>query len=179
MFVAFRVLAIEFQLIISTEKCFISNVYDPTSLRDKPSFLHSITRTHHLLSPTMQIPGRDFNLTESLYEKRGGIRKLDVDSTLFQELMTDLHLVHLATNNGTFTWNNCRGGWHQNWTTLQSQNLYWHGIFFWRLHFSQAMAQTISPYASSQTLSLGHIICLFYFEIFQIQHLDFQENIKK
>lgn len=48
----------------------------------------------------------DFNLITSLEENKGGIRWLDYDSIHFHELIQDMHLVYLNTNNNIWTRNN-------------------------------------------------------------------------
>lgn len=46
----------------------------------------------------------------SLKEKKGGLCRLEIDSLAFCQLIQDLMLVDLETNNGIYTWNNKRGG---------------------------------------------------------------------
>ena len=45
-----------------------------------------------------------------LLEKKGGSRILTKDSCAFLTFLDIMKLVDIATNNGTFTWNNKRGG---------------------------------------------------------------------
>ena len=52
----------------------------------------------------------DFNMIRSLSEKKGGTRQLGRDSEAFQDLLMNMGLVDTETINGTFTWNNKRGG---------------------------------------------------------------------
>ena len=46
----------------------------------------------------------------SLEDKKGGIRRQDPDMDMFREAISELKMVDLQTKNGTFTWNNQRGG---------------------------------------------------------------------
>jgi hypothetical protein len=48
--------------------------------------------------------GWDFNLIDSLEEKKGGIRALSGVSTTFNKVIEDLHLVDVHTPNGFHTW---------------------------------------------------------------------------
>jgi exonuclease III len=59
------------------------------------------------------IIGGDFNIITSLAEKKGGIPRLDMEADLFKETIYNLHLVDWETENGIFTWNNCRRGVHK------------------------------------------------------------------
>ena len=52
----------------------------------------------------------DFNMIRSITEKKGGIKHLGRDSIAFQNFMNNMGLVDTETINGTFTWNNKRGG---------------------------------------------------------------------
>lgn len=113
MFSTFQILIIQFHLIGLAESCYLSNVYGPTTAKDKPLFLHCIVNTHNLLSPSQQIFGGDFNLVNSLDKKQSRIQRLDVDSILFQETITTSNLIDIKTVNGTFTWNNRGGGVQQ------------------------------------------------------------------
>ena len=45
----------------------------------------------------------------NLDEKRGGIRRLDLDSQAFQRMIEDLNFTEIPTKNGIHTWNNKRG----------------------------------------------------------------------
>ena len=49
----------------------------------------------------------------SLQEKKGGISHLETNNLAFCQLIEDLKLVDLDTNNGIYTWNNKRGGKNQ------------------------------------------------------------------
>eukprot|EP00253_Pinus_taeda_P017284 PITA_17284 len=49
-------------------------------------------------------------MIRSLTKKKGGTRKLGRDSISFQNFMDNMGLVDTETTNGTFTWNNKRGG---------------------------------------------------------------------
>eukprot|EP00253_Pinus_taeda_P026444 PITA_26444 len=45
-----------------------------------------------------------------LIKKKGGTRQIDKDSEAFQDFIRNIGLVDTETINGTFTWNNKRGG---------------------------------------------------------------------
>ena len=49
-------------------------------------------------------------MIRSLTEKKGGIRQLGKDSMAFQNFIRNMGLVDTKTINGTFTWENKRGG---------------------------------------------------------------------
>lgn len=88
----------------------ITNVYGPQNLADKLKLLISLEylRARHPNMP-WTIAG-DFNMIRSLSKKEGGIRQLGRDSMAFQNFIMNMGLVDTETINGTFTWNNKRGG---------------------------------------------------------------------
>ena len=49
-------------------------------------------------------------MIKSLTKKKGGTKTIGRDSIPFQNFLIDMRLVDLETTNGTFTWNNKRGG---------------------------------------------------------------------
>ena len=49
-------------------------------------------------------------MIRSLLEKKGGTRQLGSDSIAFQDFIMNMGLVDIEIINGTFTWNNKRGG---------------------------------------------------------------------
>ena len=49
----------------------------------------------------------------SLKQKKGVMRHLEIDSLAFCQLIQDLKLVDIDTNDGIYTWNNKRGGKNQ------------------------------------------------------------------
>jgi len=52
----------------------------------------------------------DFNMIRSLLEKKRGTRQLGRDFEAFQDFIRNMGLVDTETINGTFNWNNKRGG---------------------------------------------------------------------
>jgi len=88
----------------------LTNVYGHQKLEDKLRLLTSLEklRERHPVMPW--ILGGDFNMIRSLTEKKSGTRTLGRDSIAFQNFLIDMRLVDTETINGTFTWNNKRGG---------------------------------------------------------------------
>ena len=91
----------------------ITNVYGPQKQADKLKFLTSLEdlRARHTILPW--IVAGDFNMIRSLSKKKGGTRQLGRESMAFQNFIRNMKLVDIETMNGTFTWNNKRGGPHQ------------------------------------------------------------------
>lgn len=52
----------------------------------------------------------DFNLITSLEEKKGGMRREELEIEKFSDIQEELHLVDIPTINGKYTWNNRQGG---------------------------------------------------------------------
>jgi len=73
----------------------------------KLSFLAHLQWLKELYRAQPWIIGGDFNIIASLTEKKGGLRRLDRDSNLFRDIITQLQLVDMETANGiyTFTFN--------------------------------------------------------------------------
>lgn len=96
---------------LGDKECYmITNVYSPQHLEDKLRLLTSLeelTERHPVMS---QILGGDSNMIKSLTEKKGGTRTLERDPITFQNFLNNMRLVDMETINGTFTWNNKRGG---------------------------------------------------------------------
>ena len=99
-----------YRLIGSNKPGHLTNVYDPTSPRDKHAFLESLSYLSSLTLYNRWTVGGDFNIIRSLEEKQGGSRRLDRDSSNFNSLIDDLHLIDLEANNGIHTWTNRRTG---------------------------------------------------------------------
>eukprot|EP00253_Pinus_taeda_P010874 PITA_10874 len=92
----------------------ISGVYGPPSPGKKEQFINSFKSVRRLFPKAAWIIGGDFNLIRSLEEKKGGIRRRDHFMDSFNDMIEELRLVDIQTINGTFTWNNRRGGKNQN-----------------------------------------------------------------
>ena len=88
-------------------------MYGPNIPREKNQFLEEIHNTSTLVGSTYWKEGGDFNMITSLKDKKGGIRRLETYSLAFCQLIHDLKVVDLETNNGIYTWNNKRGGKNQ------------------------------------------------------------------
>eukprot|EP00253_Pinus_taeda_P033682 PITA_33682 len=88
----------------------ITNVYGPQKQANKLKLFTSVEdlRARHPILPW--IVAGDFNMIRSLSEKKGGTRQLSRDSMAFQNFIMNMGLVDTETINGTFTWNNKRGG---------------------------------------------------------------------
>jgi len=98
------------RIIGTNESIYIINVYAPHKVIDTIKMLHCISNLlDHIHIPFKIIAG-NFNMITNLAEKRGGIQKLDKDSKDFFTTIENLNLIDIPTNNGTFTWNNRRGG---------------------------------------------------------------------
>eukprot|EP00253_Pinus_taeda_P010243 PITA_10243 len=92
------------------ESYMITNVYGPQKLEDKLKILTSLEELRERYPNIPWILVGDFNMIKSLTEKKGGTRTLGRDSIAFQNFINNMRLVDAETINGTFTWNNKRGG---------------------------------------------------------------------
>eukprot|EP00253_Pinus_taeda_P014299 PITA_14299 len=88
----------------------ITNVYGPQKQVDKLKLLTSLENLRARYPNMPWIGASDFNMIRSLSEKKGGTRQLGRDSEAFQDFIMNMELVDTKTINGTFTWNNKRGG---------------------------------------------------------------------
>lgn len=102
-----------YRLIGSNKPGYLTNVYGPTTSRDKHAFLRSLENLATLTRGNRWILGRDFNMICNLDEKRGGTHRLEAESRDFQRLIDNLSLIDTDTSNGTFTWTNPITGSHQ------------------------------------------------------------------
>lgn len=99
-----------YRLIGSNKPDYLTNVYGPTTSRDNQAFLRNLENLTTLTRGNRWIMGRDFNMIRNLDEKRGGTRRLEVESKDFQNLVDNLGLIDTDTSNGIFTWTNQRTG---------------------------------------------------------------------
>ena len=97
-----------YRLIGSNKPRYITNVYGPTTPRDKNAFIRNLEGLATLTSGRKWILGGDFNLICNLDEKRGGTRRITVDSGKFQGVIDNLGLIDMKTPNGLFTCTNRR-----------------------------------------------------------------------
>ena len=98
------------QITRTKDKINIKNVYAPHSTSKWVAWLHSLKKHLSSFNHPLSFFAGDFNMILNLGEKWGGLRKLDNDSTAFQSMIDDLGLIDTPTKNGSFTWNNRRGG---------------------------------------------------------------------
>ena len=102
-----------YQIIGSNKTRYITNVYGPTTPRDKNAFIRNLEGLATLTSGSKWILGGDFNLICNLDEKRGGTRRIMVESGKFQGVIDNLGLIDMKTPNGLFTCMKWRLGAHQ------------------------------------------------------------------
>ena len=88
----------------------LTNVYGPQHSGDKRSFLKSLSNLKTLMPLEHWVVGGDFNLINSLEEKKGGRRCLEEECNLCHNTIEDLGLVDITLGVGWFTWNNKRTG---------------------------------------------------------------------
>eukprot|EP00253_Pinus_taeda_P019478 PITA_19478 len=88
----------------------ITNVYGPQKQADKLKLLTSLEDLRARYTNMPWIVAGDFNMIRSLSEKKGGTRQLGRDSEAFQDFIMTMGVVDTETINGTFTWNNKKGG---------------------------------------------------------------------
>jgi hypothetical protein len=172
---------VDYRLIGSNKPGHLTNVYGPTSPRDKQAFLKRLCYVASLAQNKSWITGGDFNIIHSLAEKRGGSRHLDKDSGDFNALIDELRLIDLDTNNGMHTWTNRRIGIYQiackldrfliseslmmEGTTVEADILNFSGSDHWPLQFRMDIPATPGKKP-------------FRFEKFWLDHPDFQGNIQ-
>jgi exonuclease III len=171
----------EYRLIGSDRPGHLTNVYGPATPGDKQAFLSSLRHLSSLTTHDRWTLGGDFNIIRSLEEKKGGSRRLDLDTIDFNTLIDDLNLIDLETSNGTHTWTNRRTGSHQVACKLDrfllSEPLLLDGT---------AMESTILNYPGSDhwPIQLWADVSAtpgnrpFRFEQFWLDHPDFKKNIQ-
>jgi hypothetical protein len=93
----------DYRLIGSNKPGHLINVYGLASPRDKQAFLRILSHVSSHAQYKNWIVEGDFNIIRSLEEKRGGLRHLDRDSSDFNSLIDNIHLIDLDTNNGLHT----------------------------------------------------------------------------
>jgi len=171
----------KYRLIGSDKIGHITNVYGPANPRDKQTFLSSLRYLSNLTTDDSWIIGGDFNIIRSLEEKKGGSRRLDLDSSAFNNLIDDFKLIDLETSNGTYTWTNRRTGLHQiackldrfllleplilDGTAMESTILNYPGSDHWPIQLWRDISATPGKRP-------------FRFEQFWLDHPDFKANIQ-
>ena len=99
-----------YKIIGTSQVGFLSNVYGPSQSSRKLEFLDSLHGLKEEANGLSWILGGDFNIIQSLEEKKGGLRRMTQVNELFNQTIEDLSLVDLRTANSTFTWHNNRTG---------------------------------------------------------------------
>jgi len=107
-----RSLSADFVVIGAGGNGYLTNVYGPTALGEKSSFLNTLAWIHHMSPDKPWILGGDFNMIKSPSEKRGGRSTPDQSQQVFMSFINKCGLVDIETVNGWFTWNNRRTGGH-------------------------------------------------------------------
>ena len=85
-------ISVEFHILGTNSKGFLTNVYGPFKLASKQLFLRSPQNMSNLVGRIHWIIGGDFNLIHNLQEKKGGIRTLIPTSNDFQNVAHGLTL---------------------------------------------------------------------------------------
>lgn len=88
----------------------LSAVYGPHIPIEKENFIKNIRNLNKMHDEKFWLIARDFNLITSLEEKKGGIRREELEMEQFRDIQEELHLMDIPTINGRYTWNNRRGG---------------------------------------------------------------------
>jgi mannosylglycoprotein endo-beta-mannosidase len=166
----------------SNKPGYLTNVYGPANPRDRKDFLRSLHHISILKQHDNWLIGGDFNIIRNLEEKKGGSRRLERDSEIFNSLIDDLHLVDIETSNDIHTWSNRRTGTHQIACKLDrfliSKAFMLEGI---------AMEGNILNLSGSDHWPIQLWMDVpattgkkpFRFEQFWLEHPDFQANIQK
>lgn len=103
-------LAMEMLIIGNSFSFLCINIYGPQRLDDKLVFLDSLKNLIARHPQANLILGGDFNMITSLMEKKGGLRKLNRDGEYFKEFIDKANFIDVYPKQGSFTWNNRRGG---------------------------------------------------------------------
>ena len=88
----------------------MTNVYSPPRAEKKMQFLDSLGMINGMTEGKPGIIGGELNLIRNLEEKKGGIRQLNPINDSFNEVIDNLKLIDVRTNNDNFTWNDKRTG---------------------------------------------------------------------
>eukprot|EP00253_Pinus_taeda_P028466 PITA_28466 len=158
------------------------NIYSPQRLDDKLVFLDSLKKLMERHPRANCILGGDFNMITSLMEKKGGLRKLNRDGEQFKDFIDNANLVDVYPKQGSFTWNNRRGGEHLISSRLDrflvSENLLLDG---------RNLESSILPSGGSDHWPISLVIEVpgpprnkpFRFEKFWIEHPNFLTMVEK
>lgn len=99
-----------FHILGSDIKGVVTNVYDPFQPSKKYAFLSNLESLKEWVENDHWLIGGDFNIIQSLEEKKGGIRLISVASTLFNTFIDEMKLVDIRSTNELFTWQNKQFG---------------------------------------------------------------------
>jgi len=108
-----RILSGRFRPLGSQDWILLSNVYGPHIQNERRTFLQNLTVMRSMYPESPWIVGGDFNMIKALGEKRGELRRTEIDMEAFGDWTEAQRLVDIQTINGIHTWNNMRGGRHQ------------------------------------------------------------------
>jgi len=82
-----RILSCKFRNIGSREWVLLTGVYGPHLTRERRSFLQKVGTIQSLFPDLPWIVGGDFNMITTLEEKRGGLRRTDLDMEAFGDMI--------------------------------------------------------------------------------------------
>lgn len=105
-----RILTGLFHNIGTKESLMLSIVYGPHIPIEKKNFLKNRKTLKQMHEEKLWLIAGDSNLITSLEEKKAGIRMEEPEMEQFKDIQEELHLVDIQTINGSYTWNNRRGG---------------------------------------------------------------------
>jgi len=96
-------------LIENREWFLVSTVYGPHTPVERGSFILQLQQLGNLHEEKLWMIARDFNMTISKYEKKGKLKREELEMERFGDLPTKLKMVNIPTINGKYMWNNQRG----------------------------------------------------------------------
>lgn len=91
----------------------LSNVYFPQDAGSKSALLDTIEALSTSRQHPLWIVAGDFNMITKMEDKIGGRTRLEPEVDRFKDFIQNASLIDMTFCNGTFTWNNHRGGKHQ------------------------------------------------------------------
>jgi len=108
-----RILSRRFGILGSKEWILLSNVYRAHIHNEHRVFFQNLIVICSLYPDSPWKVGGDFNMIKDLSERKGGLRRTEIDMEEFREWIVEKGLVDIQTTNGVHTWNNRRGGQNQ------------------------------------------------------------------
>jgi hypothetical protein len=85
----------KFKILASLYQGFLTKAYGPGNPLHKSLFLEAANSLGASINNEPWIVRGDFNLITSLWDKKGGIHKLDMDITTFKDTINKLRLIYL------------------------------------------------------------------------------------